>query len=369
LAVDTSTCLRRCFGRQASSVQAVDSETGYLELQIGFNFQLVTGNFELEPMHLFGKYTVLTLIAISLIAFKSFSGWLDDGFASSNYAAGGGEYLKLPLHARTAGLATATVAWRGDLTGLQYNPAILDAADSTTIIGTSSFMTLDRSHYGADIASGIGEFLVAGLSFSQFGVGNMEGRDEFGGLTESFSSGFNTVSATVAGRLSIPISFGLRGRYIFENIEKDHSNGMGFDIGSTWQPLKQLTVGASLQNIGSYIWWSTSTCDKVLMTGRFGVCGSFFNGSLKTEADLVKTLTQPEEGAFGVEYTFAGILSARGGMRSSVSPREHSAMKPEYSFGAGMRYEFMGFDYALIVPPSELGLIHKVSIIGKVPEF
>ena len=36
---------------------------------------------------------------------------------------------------------------------------------------------------------------------------------------------------------------------------------------------------------------------------------------------------------------------------------------------SGMRYEFMGFDYALVIPPSELGLIHKVSIMGKIPGF
>jgi hypothetical protein len=314
-------------------------------------------HFELEPMRFSGKYTILTLFASTTIAFTSYGNWLDNRFASSNYAAGGGEYLKLPVHARTAGLATATVAWRDHLAGIQYNPAILDAVDSITVIATNSFLTLDRSHYGFDI------------SFSQFGVGKIEGRDEFGGLTEEFSAGFNALSATFAGRLNIPLSLGLRGRYLFENIEHEHSNGMGFDAGATWQPLKQLCIGASAQNIGSYIWWSTSTRDKVLMTGRFGICAALFDNSLRLELDGIKTLSQPEEAAFGAEYTFAGILSARGGIRTSVDWYDHAIMKPEYSFGAGMRYEFMGFDYALVVPPSELGLIHKVSIIGKIPGF
>jgi hypothetical protein len=320
-------------------------------------------------MSLFGKYTVLVFLAIFAYTVSSWGDWLDGRFSSSGYATGGGEYLKLPIHARTAGLATATIAWRDNLTGLQYNPAILDAVDSITIIGTTSFMTLDRSHYGVDIASGIGEFLAAGLSFSQLGVGNIEGRDDYGDTSGNFSSGFNAISATVAGRLSVPISFGIRGRYIFENIEKEHSNGMGFDAGATWQPLQQLCIGASAQNVGSYIWWSTSARDKVLMTGRFGVCAMLFDNAVKFELDGIKTLTQPEEAAFGAEYTFAGILSARGGIRTAVNRYDHAIMRPEYSFGAGMRYEFMGFDYAVVVPPSELGLIHKVSIIGKLPGF
>lgn len=311
-------------------------------------------------------YSVFVLL---LLCLNGSAGWLDGSFASSGYGNGGGEYLKLPLHARTAGLATATVAWRDYLSGLQYNPAILDATDSMTSVVTTSLLTLDRSHYGFDVASAIGEYLVAGLSFAQFGVGNMEGRDDFGGLTENFSAGFNTLGATIAGRLNIPLSFGLRGRYLFESIDDDHSNGMGFDVGATWQPLPQLTIGISGQNLGSYIWWSTNTRDEVFMTGRFGICGSLFDNSLRIELDGIKTLRQPEEAAFGAEYTFAGVIAARGGMRTSVDRYNHAIMRAEYSFGAGMRYEFMGFDYACIIPPSELGLIHKISIIGKFPGF
>jgi hypothetical protein len=310
-----------------------------------------------------------TIITILFLCLNGRTDWLDNRFASSGYATGGGEYLKLPIHARTAGLATATVAWRDHLSGLQYNPAILDAADSLTVIATTSFLALDRNHYGFDLAAGIGEFLVAGLSFSQFSVGKIEGRDDFGGITESFDAGFNALCATIAGRLSIPLSFGIRGRYLFESIENEHSNGMGFDAGATWQPLQQLSIGASAQNIGSYIWWSTSARDKVLMTGRFGICAILFDNAVRIELDGIKTITQPEEAAFGAEYTFAGILSARGGIRTAVNRYDHAIMRPEYSFGAGMRYEFMGFDYALVVPPTELGLIHKVSIIGKVPGF
>ena len=320
-------------------------------------------------MSLFRKYTVLTFLVLFAFSVSSRSDWFDNRFSSSGYGSGGGEYLKLPIHARTAGLATATVAWRDQLSGLQFNPAILDVTDSITIIATKSFLTLDRSHNGFDIASGVGEYLVAGLSFSQFGIGGIEGRDEFGVVTESFSAGFNTLSVAIAGRLNIPISLGLRGRYLFESIENEHSNGMGFDLGATWQPIKQLTIGASAQNIGSYIWWSTNARDQVLMTGRFGICTSLFDNALRLEFDGIKTLAQPEEAAVGVEYTFAHIISGYGGIRTSVSRYYHAIMQAEYTFGTGMRFDFLGFDYALIVPPSELGIIHKISIIGKIPGF
>jgi hypothetical protein len=293
----------------------------------------------------------------------------DDDFASGGYAQGGGEYLKLPVQAQAAGLEGSTVAWRDGLAGLQYNPAILDAVDSISALGATSFMTFDRTHFGVDAASPIGDFLVAGLSFSQFGVGKMEGRDDFGIVTNSFSASFNALSATVAGRLSIPLSFGLRARYIFESIDNEHSNGTGFDAGATYQPIPQLCIGASVQNIGSYVWWSTGTRDEVLMTGRLGACGILLDNTLRIELDLVKTLRQPEEALLGAEYRFLDLFFARAGIKEAVITDTRTIMKPEYSFGAGMRYEFVGFDYAMVMPVSGLGAIHKISIAGKLPGF
>lgn len=297
-----------------------------------------------------------------MLSFHSYAGWFDDSFSSGGYATGGGEYLKLPVHAQCAGLEAATVAWRENLAGLQYNPAILDAANSLIVIGTNSFLTLDRTSFGADIAAPVGNYFVSALSFSQLKVGKMEGRDDAGGFTENFNSSFNAISAVIAGRVALPLSFGLRVRYLFETIEKEHSNGMGFDIGATYQPIKQICIGTSLQNIASYLWWSTGHRDGVLMAGRLGICGKFIDSSIKIEMDFVKTMHQPEEGLFGAEYTFLKVFSARAGVRSAVNTGDRAFMKPEYSLGAGMQYDFLGFDYALVIPPNELGFVHKITV-------
>ena len=200
-------------------------------------------------------------------------------------------------------------------------------------------------------------------------MGKIPGYDDFGIPTETFDASFNSISAAVAGRLAIPMSLGVRARYIFESIENEHSNGVGIDIGTTYQPYKQLCIGASLQNIGSYIWWSTDRRDEVLMTGRLGISGILLDQTLRMELDLVKTLQQPEEVAFGAEYRFLDLFLARAGIREAVITGTRTFMEPEYSFGAGMRYTFLGFDYAIVIPPSELGVIHKVSIAGKFPRF
>ena len=101
------------------------------------------------------------------------------------------------------------------------------------------------------------------------------------------------------------------------------------------------------------------------MAGRTGICGILLDQTLRLELDLIKTLRQPEEAAFGAEYRFLDLFLARAGIREAVITDTRTIMKPEYTFGAGMRYDFLGFDYALIIPPSELGIIYKISLVGK----
>lgn len=310
----------------------------------------------------------IIIILVLLVCLPADAGVFDAGFSSSGYAEDAGQsVLRLPVHAQCAGVEAATVAWRGDLAGLQYNPAILDATDSLTLLGTNSYMTFDRSHFGIDVASPIGELFVAGLSFSQTGVGKIEGRDDYGVETGNFDASFNTISAMVAGRLAIPVSIGLRGRYIFESIEKGHSNGFGFDAGATFQPIKQLCVGASIQNIASAVWWNTGRRDEVLLTGQLGVTGILVDNTLRMELDIIKTMQQPEEVACGAEYAFLQFFKARAGIREAAKTDTREIMKPEYSFGAGMHYDFLGFDYAIVIPASDLGAIHKISVICKIP--
>ena len=78
----------------------------------------------------------------------------ESDFASLGYGEGAAEYLKLPRHAHSAALCGAVTAWQEELAGFQYNPAILDIVgipNGYPIIGTYSFMTLDRKHVAYEL--------------------------------------------------------------------------------------------------------------------------------------------------------------------------------------------------------------------------
>jgi hypothetical protein len=309
---------------------------------------------------------MVKIISLLLVlAASSFGQYAD--FASTGYSAGAAEYLKRPVSAQSAALAGAVVAWRENLAGAQYNPAILDATPSGTYVlnGTYTIMTLDRKHIGVDAAGTIGNYLACGISFMQYGVGNIEHRDDFGALLDSFDYSGNSLALSAAGKIVGNIALGGTVRYLFENFEKQNAgraNGIGFDLGATYEPFPMLCVGASVQNILSKLWWQTGYVDPVLPCVRLGVSGTFLKKSLQAEIDLIKTFKQPEEIALGIQYTFLEMFSLRGGISTDVDASAMHSKYPDYSFGLGVHYSIFGFNYAFSIPDSDLGWTHKISL-------
>lgn len=308
------------------------------------------------------------LIIISLICLTARAGESD--FASSGYAAGAAEYLKLSRHAHSAALCGAVTAWQEELAGFQYNPAILDIVGNLNgypITGTYSFMSLDRRHVGVDASIALGSYIAAALSLTSFSIGNIEGRDDYGNLLDDFDYRAITVAASVAGRLQLPISWGVTLRYLSEHLEYEMGNGFGFDVGATYRPIQQLCIGISGQNIGSKIWWSTGHDDPVLATARLGIAGLFIDTSLTVELDVVKTLKQPIDVSLGLQYKLFNILSLRAGTSTSLDIKDRDYRDFDFSLGVGMRYSIFGFDYACPITSSKLGISHKISVIVKIP--
>jgi hypothetical protein len=297
-----------------------------------------------------------------VLAASAFAQYAD--FASTGYSAGAAEYLKRPVSAQSAALAGAVVAWREDLAGVQFNPAILDAtpAGSYLLHGTYSVMTLDRRHLGADAAGTVGNYLAAGISFTNYGVGNIEGRDSLGFQTDTFDYSENSFALSAAGRIVGNVAIGGTFRYLYEKLSTGRANGIGFDLGVTYEPLPILCVGMSVQNLLSRLWWNTGHDDPVLTSARLGVAGLFLDKSIIAEIDVLKTLQQPIQICIGVQYTLFKIVSARGGISMDADYLKYHVRYPDYSCGIGVRYSIFGFDYALVIPDSDLGLSHKISI-------
>jgi hypothetical protein len=280
-------------------------------------------------------------------------------FVSPGYADGGAAYLDLPLHAHAAALGQAVTAWRDDCAGLQYNPAVLDAANSLRSFISYKLLTDDRTQKGIDIACPAGQFFVLGVGANVTGVDKIEHRDEAGNPNtddEYFSYGENEFSIAAAGRFNYNISLGVRAHYLYENfsdIDRGSAQGMGFDAGATWQPDSHVCIGLSGRNMMSWLYWETGRRDPVLAQARLGIAGIFLQRSLTTEIDVAKTLRQPVDVSCGIQYAFQDLIYIRvGGLTSIDVENRHSSM-PDLSAGLGIRYNFFGCDYSVTIPTDD----------------
>lgn len=180
------------------------------------------------------------------------------GGVGRGYAQAGAELTSFPLlrfspSARSAafGGAFASVA-DGDVMGLFHNPALIGPATSRSV-GLSYQNHLSDINAGTVAYShtirGLGTTVGGGLRFVHWG--ELEGRNEFGEPTGSFNAG------DVALSLSAARAFGARWRYgatvhvVHAGIETARATGLAGDVGVLYRwPAQQLSVGASLRNVG-----------------------------------------------------------------------------------------------------------------------
>lgn len=296
-----------------------------------------------------------------------------DVFTSSGYARGGAEYLRLPVYAHYAGLCGAVGAWRQDLAGAQFNPAILEASPPGALHAGGSYGILSNQTnlYGIDAVSDIGNIVVGGLTLMGYGIEGFDGRDSFGFPTGSFNYAANTLSATVAGGLKWSIAAGMRVRYLHERLDNGSANGIGFDAGLTWRPWDFACLGLSVLNVASKLWWSTGHADPILPAVRLGINGMFLDSSLTAEVDIDKSDWQPFGVRAGVEYKLLRMIPLRAGIGTEMDATSQSVnSRPDFSAGIGFRYQHCGVDYAFVFPEQSIDLSsHRISAFVLLPHF
>jgi hypothetical protein len=216
-----------------------------------------------------------------------------------------------------------------------------------------------------DVAASAGEYIVIGGSFIEAGVKAIERRNEFGTLEGYFSDKEFSVALAVAGRLQWNIAWGVRTRYLRQDIDKQGANGMGVDCGITYQPDSTICLGASILNCASWLWWSTGHVDAILTQARFGVVKKLLDKSLTVSADIAKTHKQPIDIAGGIQYTLATILTLRGGVLTSIATNRsrNIVRSPEFSLGIGVYCALSRFDYSCTIPCEEIGITHRLSLV------
>ncbi len=280
------------------------------------------------------------------------------------------QFLRLGAGARALGMAGACAAVGEGAEAAYYNPASYAQASPR------GELSLSHSWHVQDTGLTHGAYARRGwgASFTWFSAGDLEGRDDSGNPTGSFTAEDAALSAGAAFRWrGAAAGFSLKG--IRQRIQERGATAAAADLGLLYpaEPDVPLRLGLSVSNLGSKIKFETEAYP-LPVTWRAALAMRPGHGDtlLALQADV-----HNDGGSslgVGAEVRPVAELALRGGYRTSSSEQRDailgadlgdsaSGMDGLYGFYMGLGFEIRGvmLDYALL-PYGDLGSSHRFAV-------
>ena len=286
-------------------------------------------------------------------------GLLMTAFVYAEEGKGGyaGAFLQIGVGTRALGMGGAFTAIADDGTAIYWNPAGLSQLDEKEVVGMYSFLSLDRHHNFVSFSYPAEDVGTFSLSWLNFGVSKIDGRDQSGNPTGDFSDNEMAFQLAYGRKFTSMISIGLGYKYLNHSLADYKAHGFGFDIGVMINATDMIAVGFAIQDIGSKLKWDTESDheDEIPMTMRGGAAISPPTLPLKLAIDLEKNTEQDAEIHFGAEYQLMDIIGLRAGY--------HEEICAGVSFHLPIDFGKLQVDYVL-TPDSNLdeGATHRIGL-------
>lgn len=319
----------------------------------------------------------LILVSSSYLAASLVS---DDEGLSKGAAA----YLSMSVGARALGMGNAFVAISDDSSAVYWNPAGLSQVSRQEVMAMSGILGIDRSYHYLDYvfpikwkvkSEEIEEDVLsllkrdgsqkprlyhAGLAIGwiNFGIDNIEGRDDYGKPSGDFSDREDTFIVAYGHEFTTQFSLGGSYKYHLQKLEKEKAEGFSFDIGAIYKPTQKLALGLSVQNIGGHLRWTIGdekVENDILMNIRVGGAYKLKNKML-VALDIEKTAKQNTRIHLGSEYQALKNVFLRVGSDNFDPTMGCSLVLP-------LRITTLQIDYALLMDLQEnLNWINRFSL-------
>jgi len=264
---------------------------------------------------------------------------------------GGLAFLRIGVNAEAASMGDAQVASSRDAFSTYWNPAGLAAATGNSVGGSFQAWVGDSKTYAAAARFRAGEKGGFGLFTTAMGNSDLEARSTPGEAQGTFDVQFVSAGASYGRRFG-PVRAGVSAKYLTERIFSRSSNGYAFDLGLQADLRKgDIRLGAAFQNLGKMSLLESEATRLPRML-RAGV--AVFPLRIWTAADepafletmitgeVVHNFTAEESQIHvGISGEVMEVIHLRGGYISNDLLRS-------YTFGIGLGYEGLNFDYAYI---------------------
>ena len=188
--------------------------------------------------------------------------------AQTENASTGLAFLKLGIGARAIGMGEAYSALSDDASGIYYNPAGISfgAGNEVTFMHKQWIFGTTADFLGSTVHS---QNFTFGFGFNSTNVDGIEIRQQPGPPEGTFGLHDLAVSATASWRIDTSLSIGATGKFLYEKIYLDESDGAAFDFGARYQYDRHFAFAAVITNIGSM---STLLTEPIVLPAgvRFG---------------------------------------------------------------------------------------------------
>ncbi|HRP92406.1 MAG TPA: PorV/PorQ family protein [Ignavibacteriaceae bacterium] len=290
----------------------------------------------------------------------------------------GADQLLVPVGARSISTSGAFVATVDGLESIYYNPAGLDLSKKSEVMFSYMNYIADINMSYLAVGTNLGDFGSVGLSLKSFDIGDIPitTNELPDGTGSTYSPSFLTIGLTYSKTLTDRVSIGTNVKFINETIGNTSANGFAIDAGVQYKFNDNLSIGATINNIGPNM--SYSGQDLRVQTGVPGSVIGAPNGTYEVVAEnfqipsyfqlslayqehfdeqnkimlastFVANNALDDVFNFGLEYSYINTLFIRGGYQLVTENSEDSIFG--FTAGAGVNDEIgtgMGvtFDYA-----------------------
>ncbi|MEW6609580.1 MAG: PorV/PorQ family protein [bacterium] len=179
----------------------------------------------------------------------------------------------------------------------------------------------------------------------------------------SFDTSDLNISLGYARGLTYNLSIGITGKFIQEKLDDEKATTFAGDLGGLYKR-GNLNIGVNLQNIGKKVKFIKQSYPLPLNI-KTGIAYKL-RDDLIFAVDMDKFLKESNSKLhLGVEYRLLDNLTLQGGYSQSLN--SHSKDLGKYSFGFGLKRNYMLFDYCFL-PYDDIGSTHRLSLSVEFPK-
>ena len=270
------------------------------------------------------------------------------------------DYLQYGAGARSLAMGGAYVALADEASGPYWNPAALTQIDEHQFLSMYAPFFEQTSYNFVSYVHPLGRIGTLGISDVLLHSGGYEEVHIILGPTGSKETSVykNAVILSYANRVYKDISVGASLKLIHERVMKYSGNGQGIDLGILYEPLDELNIGLTLQNVIQPKVTLRDDPDVYKINLKAGMALNALSNRLILTADINKLVDEKA-------YFCAGL---------EVSPWERPASSSlkrvdvrlgfnhlqSFTCGLGLKIKFFSVDYAF--SSHDLGNLHKFAL-------